>query len=102
MAEIIRGTTPTIKYKFETVEPSDIVVAYLTAKQNDDVLIDKGLSEATVGDDYLAWTLTQEETLNLSRGKAYLMCNWKNTYGTRGASRVLAVNIVDNQKDEVI
>lgn len=102
MATIIKGTTPTIKYTFKTVRPTDIAVAYLTAKQGGTKKIEKALEAATVGTDYLAWTLTQEETLGLNTTMTYFMCNWKTANGTRGASEELGVMIATNQKDEVI
>ena len=102
MASIIRGTTPTIKYTFETVNTSDIAVAYLTVKQGNAIKIEKDLSAGTVGTKYIAWTLTQAETLALACNMVYMMCNWRKNDGTRGASKVLGVMITDNQKDEVI
>ena len=102
MATIIRGTTPTIKYTFHTVRPSDISVAYLTAKQGGVTKLEKDLTAATVGTDYLAWTLTQEETLTLDTTMTYFMCNWKKDDGTRGASTEMGVMIAKNQKNEVI
>ena len=102
MSSIIRGTTPTIKYTFETVRPSDIAVAYLTAKQNGATKFEKSLSDATVGTNYIAWILTQEETLALSPVMASFMCNWKKSDGTRGASKEFCANVLNNHKAEVI
>lgn len=102
MATIIKGTTPTIKYTFSTVTPSDISVAYLTAKQDGVVKIEKDLSAAIVGEDYISWKLSQEETLLLKPTAAYWMCNWKKNDGTRGASAEMQTMIAINQKNEVI
>lgn len=102
MATIIRGTTPTIKYTFNTVDPTDITVAYLTIKQGDSTVIEKDLSDATVGNKYIAWMLTQSESLSLSPCMASFMCNWKKNDGTRGASNRMTAIVVDNDKDEVI
>ena len=99
---IIRGTTPTIKYTFDAVDPSDITVACLTVEQGGEVTIERGLAAALVGEDSLSWVLTQEDTLGLLRSTAQLMCNWKLRDGTRGASRQMTVVVLDNQKDEVI
>ena len=99
---IIKGTTPTIKYNFHTVKPEDIAVAYLTVKQGDLTVIEKDLVSANTGADYLAWTLSQEETLRLSRGAVQVMCNWRKQDGTRGASNEMRVNVSENHKDEVI
>lgn len=102
MAIIIQGTTPTIKYTFKTVKPSDITVAILTAKQDGVIKIEKDLSAATVGADYIAWTLTQQETLAFKLYAVTFMCNWKKQDGTRGASREMQVMVSGNQKNEVI
>ena len=102
MATIIRGTTPPIKYTFQTVKPSDISVAYLTAKQGGATKIEKALADATVGEDFIAWTLTQEDTLALSPAMAYFMCNWKKADGTRGASEEMGAMVTSNHKEEVI
>ena len=61
----MRGTTPTITYRFKVVDPVDSSVAYLTISQAGQTMIEKTLEEATVGEDSLEWTLTQEETLLL-------------------------------------
>ena len=102
MSEIIRGTTPTIKYTFETVSTSDIVSAYLTAEQGGAKVIDKDMTDATVGTGFLAWTLTQAETLALKETMIRFMCNWKKGDGTRGASREMNAMVTRNLKDEVI
>ena len=65
MAKIIIGTTPTIKYTFSEVNVSDLAVAILTCKQHDCVILEKSLTDATVGDKSLSWTLSQAETLKL-------------------------------------
>lgn len=100
---IITGTTPSIRWVLEEVDPTDINTAYMTIKQNGQIVIEKTLSEASVGDNYLLWTLSQEETLSLTAKQyAYIMCNWKNISRIRGASPTLKVMVVDNHKPEVI
>lgn len=39
MADIIRGTTPTIKFKFDTIKVSDITAAYLTLNAGDVLVV---------------------------------------------------------------
>lgn len=51
---------------------------------------------------YISWVLTQEETLSLARGAVIFMLNWKTFNGTRGASDKSRINVVENDKDEVI
>ncbi len=62
---IPRGTTTEIQYSFDQVNVSDITVCYLTLKQGD-VVIEKSLADATVGEDTLTWKLTQAETLQFN------------------------------------
>ena len=102
MANIIRATTPTIKYRFRIVKVTDITTAYLTIKQNGNTIIEKTLADADVGEDSLSWTFTQSETLQMATGKITAMLNWKTVDGTRGASHKSTVAIECNFKEEVI
>ena len=102
MTRIIIGTTPTITYKFKVVDVSEITVAILTIKERGTTLIEKTLADATVGEDTLSWTLTQEETLSIGAKSASMMLNWKLADGTRGASDVVLVTGGDNHIREVI
>ena len=103
MTKIIIGTTPTITYRFKVVNVADITVAILTIKERGVNIIELNLSDATVGEDSLSWTLTQEETLSLGTGSPLsMMLNWLTHGGTRGASAEEAVMAVNNHIREVI
>lgn len=102
MTRIIIGTTPTITYKFKFVPVSSIVKAVLTIKERGVNIIEKTLSDATVGEDTLSWTLTQEETLAIGVKSASIMLNWLTADGTRGASKEENVNGVNNHIREVL
>lgn len=102
MTRIIIGTTPTITYKFKVVPVSSIVKAVLTVKERGVNIIEKTLSDATVGEDTLSWTLTQEETLAIGARDASIMLNWLTADGVRGASREEIVNGVNNHIREVM
>ena len=102
MTKIIIGTTPTITYKFKVVDVSEITVAILTIKERGVNIIELGLSDATVGEDSLSWTLTQEETLQLAGKTATMMLNWKTQDGTRGASEEVFITGAPNHIREVI
>lgn len=67
---IIRGTTPTIRYTFRVVDPSKIVVAYLTMKQCGSIVVERDISTMTTGTGYVEWQLTQAETLELISNNA--------------------------------
>lgn len=102
MSNVIRATTPTIRYFFNTVSVADITKAYLTITKNDVVVIEKELSEAVVGEDYIAWTLTQNETLSIPAGLVTSECNWLTSGGTRGSSGMRTISIEKNSKEVVI
>ena len=102
MTKIIIGTTPTITYKFKVVDVSEITKAILTIKERGVIIIELNLSDATIGEDSLSWTLTQEETLLIGTRTATMMLNWKTEDGTRGASEQVFVTGGDNHIREVI
>ena len=102
MTKIIIGTTPTITYKFKVVDVSEITVAILTIKERGVNVIELNLSDATVGEDSLSWTLTQEETLQIGVKTCTMMLNWKTQDGTRGASEEVFIQGSPNHIREVI
>lgn len=104
MIKIVIGTTPAIRYTFKIVDPADFAEAILTIKDSRKTeKLRKTLDTATVGTDYIEWTLTQEETLSLGTGSALsMMLNWLTNGGTRGASAEEAVVAVNNHIREVM
>lgn len=99
--KIIRGTTPTFQFTFNTIDISDISVAYLSIKQSTGYLIEK--TNPTIEDNKLCWTLTQEETLSLNPDRdCELVCDWKMNDGTRGRSEIVRFDVEDTIKNEVI
>ena len=102
MTKIIIGTTPTITYKFKVVDVSEITVAILTIKERGVNIIELNLSDATIGEDSLSWTLTQEETLQIGVKTCTMMLNWKTEDGTRGASEEVYIQGSPNHIREVI
>lgn len=98
MASIIRGTTPTLKYKFNDVDVSNITDAFLTIHTGSAEDIEKTLTDAEVGKDYLSWTITQTECLSFGDSIS-TMINWKLTDGTRGASDKTTIMIKNNYKE---
>lgn len=102
MIEIAIGTTPTITYSFNIVNPSDIVVAYMTIKVAGEIIIQKDLNEAIVEETTISWTLSQDDTLEIGKRHAKIMLNWVTSDGTRGVSEEKAICGVDNHIPEVI
>lgn len=102
MTQIIIGTTPTITYKFKIVSPADLTKAILTIKSIRQIILEKTLADAVVGEDSLSWTLTQSETLSIGTRTCKMMLNWLTASGTRGASAETVILGVNNHKREVI
>lgn len=101
-SKIIKGTTPTIRYTFKVVDPSDISVAYLTIKVGNSAVIERDLTTATVEANALSWILTQVETLGIQGRKITTQINWRTTSGIRGASKETVIDVLPNSKAEVI
>lgn len=102
MTNIIIGTTPTITYKFSIVSPADFRTAILTIKCNGQLILEKNLADASVGEDTLSWTLTQQETLDIGTRSCKMMLNWITHSGKRGASEETAIMGISNHVREVI
>lgn len=103
MAAIIRGTTPTLIFKYSDITVSDITKAILTISQNGSIVIEKDISTATIGEDSISWELSQEETLTLNGARnAKVVCDWVLASGVRGRSNVLIADVGEPGKNEVI
>lgn len=102
MAQIYKGTTPTITYTFRTVDVADIAVAILTVSVNGVVVLEKDLATATVGENTLSWLFSQEDTLALNGREADFMLNWLLSDGTRGVGAGATADILRNSIEEVI
>lgn len=102
MTQIIIGTTPTITYTFKTVSPADMTKAILTIKCMGQIILEKTIADAVVGENSLSWTLTQQETLDIGTRSGKMMLNWLTNSGTRGASAETVILGVTNHKPEVI
>lgn len=103
MVRIMRGTTPTIEFTFDDVDPEQITQAVLTIEQLDNqaVVVSRTLAEINVVDGKIPVTLTQEDTLSVI-GEAEILLNWKTADGSRGTSEELVVKFKRNHIDKVI
>lgn len=87
---VMRGTTPTIQYRFKTVDVSTIAVIYLSLKQGS-VYIEKDKTESVVDTENhrVSWTLTQEETLSLNPyNDVEIQVRYRLNDGKAGGSRI--------------
>lgn len=102
MEQLIKGTTPTIRYSFSTVTVSNIVVALLKVTQKG-VQIQKNLTDAEVQAKALEWVLTQEDTLALKDNQyAMITLDWLLADGTRGAGNTAIIKVVPSGTNEVL
>lgn len=103
MYKIVIGTTPSIKFVFKKVDPSDFSKAILTFKNcTGQKILQKELDTAEIGRDYIQWTLSQSETLDFGKETITVMLNWLTTYGVRGTSDEVTLIGVTNHIKEVI
>lgn len=102
---IVRGTTPTIRYKANQVDVSDVSEAYLTFLQFGKKKFEKDISTAAVDstEGTIAWKLTQAETLSLSdETDAEIHCKVKLDDGTVFEATQATVTVGKTGKNEVI
>lgn len=99
MHQIILGTTPTILFTFDTVNPTNFVAAEMTIKGRNEILLTKTLSTAKVESSQISWKLSQRETIQLGVATYYVMCNWLLADGTRGASEETPIKILANHEE---
>lgn len=64
---MIRGTTPTLEFELP-IDTSLLKTAWVTIKQNLEIVINKPLEELEKNGKVLSLSLTQEDTLNLKDG----------------------------------
>lgn len=100
MNDVIRGTTPKIRFTFRKIAISDIETAFLTIKQNNSKVIEKSLEDATIGEQYLTFPLSQEDTLKLKANTTLkIQIRWKLFDGNAGASKVYECSSYEVLKD---
>lgn len=100
--DIIRGTTPTLIFKFREIEPTDISQCFLMIKQNGKTVVEKTISDATVTTESLSFTLSQEDTFALAtQNPTKVVLDWKTTGGVRGRSAMYECTIRPEGKGNV-
>lgn len=99
---LARSTTPTIRYTFRRINVTDIVKCVLTIVQKN-LTISHDLSEATVGENDLSWTLTQEETLSLDESLPIeIQIKYKTADGLVNVSRVSNVKSYKTLNEDIL
>lgn len=98
MITIALGTTPTILIRPKVVSPKDFVIADLTVKGRNNILLTRNIDTATIEEAQISWKLTQKETLALGVGTYSIMCNWVTADGTRGITKEDTLQVIDNHE----
>lgn len=104
MNAIIRGTTPTITFTFDTVDPTTFADYYLTIKSISDLstpIIQTSAGSASATE--LSFTLTQTDTFKLTAGDTVnIYLDWLTMDMIRGRSVVATCRVFETGRDEVM
>lgn len=99
---MIRGTTPTLEFDFP-FDTSLLSTAYITLAQNEEVVLEKELTDCNCGKRTLSVRLKQEETLKLQCDcKTEIQVRAKTLEGDSLASDIFVVDTERILKDGVI
>lgn len=98
MITIALGTTPTVLINLDKVDPKTFVIADLTVKGRNNILLTRHIDTATIEGRQISWKLTQKETLALGLGTYSVMCNWVMGDGTRGITKEDSLQVIDNHE----
>ena len=100
MVTIALGTTPTILINLDKVDPKTFVIADLTVKGRNGIIITRSIDSASIEDSQISWKLTQKETLKLTTTTSYkIMCNWVTADGTRGITKETDLRVIGNHEN---
>lgn len=103
MAQIARFTTPAFTYKPSMVRVSDVAKIFFVLWQDDDILVQKDITQATVSENGFTWILSQNETqILVSRKKAFGKIDYLTTSGLRYTTRTKVFEITESAINEVI
>ena len=96
-------TTPTITYKPSKVEIGEIVDVRMTVRQKGEIVIEKRLEDAEIGEHGFAWLLSQEDTNKLNSSLLMtVQVDYKTDGGLRYTTIPKSFDVVDSATSEVI
>ena len=99
---MIRGTTPILEFDIP-FETNLLEEAFITFSQDDNIIIDKKLSDCTLEERKIILKLSQEETLKLSCDSAcQIQIRTRTLDGTSSASDIIKDRVYPILKDGVI
>ena len=89
-----RGTTPTIRFNLSIINPSEIVSAVMTIAQFGSVTVEKEYNTATIGETYIEWNLSQEDTLKIKQpGEVEIQARYRTSDGQAYESKVYTISV---------
>lgn len=101
-----QGTTPEIKYKFRKFIVTDIIIAYLSIRQNGKTLVEMDLDDAievSATDNSITWRLSQNDTIKFNpNDQLEVQVKYKTNTGIVGTSVISYVDSYEDIKGEVI
>lgn len=100
--QIARWTTPTIRYKPQAVEMSEVEEIYAAVKQKGETVLMKSLEDAYVSEDGYFWALSQEETGELIQNLiATVQVDYKTKSGQRYTTFTESFYVSGSARNEV-
>ena len=104
MNELVRGTTPTFRFVFNTIKPEDIKKAlFVMKKKNKEIVVLTETEQRQITQDAIEWTLTQEQSFRFSAGdEIHVYCDWLSVSDVRGRSKQYTCTVVETGHDEVM
>lgn len=91
---MVRGTTPTIKYRVK-LDTSTITECVISFKQADVEMLQKTYDDVEFSTEMVSVKLTQEETLGFHAGKLMTQIKVKTQDGTVYGSRMLEMKVYE-------
>ena len=89
-----RGTTPTIRFTLNVISPNNIAAAVMTIAQFGVKLVEREYDTAVIGEHYIEWSLTQEETLTLGQsGEVEIQARYRVANGQAYESKIYTVAV---------
>lgn len=100
---LIRGTTPTLDFVLDdNIEDLNLDVLYMTFKQQDRVIIEKGINDVTISENIIKIELTQDETLSFRKNQEVRIQARMRTGNKAYATSKITISVDDTLKEGVI
>jgi hypothetical protein len=101
MKELFQGTNPTVSFT-TGLKPQEVEIIYLVFIQKGKVLFRKEADSVTWGENFLAVTLTQEESYKLNEGLTSVRVRFKAQNGLVSFTDPYYFTVIKDEGGEVI